>query len=111
VIGYSLFGRRLREDATGPVVSDRVDLLRIVPWFIVGFLVLAASRSFGMLPSEAVAPLLKIASLLTIVSMAALGLGVDVRVIRQVGGKVTAAVTLSLLLLLMISLGIVHLFA
>jgi uncharacterized membrane protein YadS len=55
--------------------------------------------------------LLKVASLLTVVSMAALGLGVDVDVLRRVGGKVTAAVTLSLTLLLFISLGIVHLFA
>ncbi|MDB5513476.1 MAG: putative sulfate exporter family transporter, partial [Tardiphaga sp.] len=54
-------------------------------------------------------PLLKTASFLTVISMAALGLGVDVRVIGKVGGRVTAAVTLSLLLLLLISLGIVHL--
>ena len=32
----------------------------------------------------------------TIMSMAALGLGVDLGVIGRVGGKVTAAVTLSL---------------
>jgi len=34
-----------------------------------------------------------------VLSMAALGLGVDLRVIREVGGKVTAAVTLSLVFL------------
>ena len=54
--------------------------------------------------------MLKVASLLTVVSMAALGLGVDITVLRRVGGRVTAAVTLSLLLLLAIGLGIVHLF-
>ena len=42
--------------------------------------------------------------------MAALGLGVDVRVIGQVGARVTAAVTLSLLLLLLISLAVAHFF-
>jgi uncharacterized membrane protein YadS len=47
---------------------------------------------------------------LTVVSMAALGLGVDVRVLATVGGRVTAAVTLSLMLLLAISIGLVHLF-
>jgi uncharacterized membrane protein YadS len=51
------------------------------------------------------------ASLLTVISMAALGLGVDISVLRRVGGKVTAAVTLSLLLLLLISLGIVRQFS
>jgi uncharacterized membrane protein YadS len=55
----------------------------------------------------AVFPLQKAASILTIMSMAALGLGVDLRVIGRVGGKVTAAVTLSLLFLLALSLGFV----
>jgi hypothetical protein len=41
--------------------------------------------------------------------MAALGLGVDVRVLANVGGRVTAAVTLLLLLLLAISIALVHL--
>jgi uncharacterized membrane protein YadS len=111
VVCFSLFGRALRKDAAGPVTSDRFNPFQLVPWFIIGFLVLAALRSLEILPNSAAAPLLKVASLLTIVSMAALGLGVDVSVLRSVGGKVTAAVTLSLLLLLLISLGIVHLFA
>ena len=42
--------------------------------------------------------------------MAALGLGVDVRILAKVGGRVTAAVTLSLLLLLAISIALVFLF-
>ncbi len=46
-------------------------------------------------------------ALLTVVSMAALGLGVDVRVIGRVGGRVTAAVTLSLALLLALSIGLI----
>ena len=59
---------------------------------------------------DVVGPLTAITSFLTVVSMAALGLGVDVRVLATVGGRVTAAVTLSLLLLLAISIGLVHLF-
>ena len=51
-----------------------------------------------------------ITGFLTVVSMAALGLGVDVRVLATVGGRVTAAVTLSLMLLLAISIGLIHLF-
>ena len=42
--------------------------------------------------------------------MAALGLGVDVKVLANVGGRVTAAVTLSLMLLLGISIALVHWF-
>jgi uncharacterized integral membrane protein (TIGR00698 family) len=111
VVCFSLFGRGLRKEKEGSVALKRFNPFQLVPWFIVGFLVLAALRSFEILPASAAAPILKVASLLTVVSMAALGLGVDIRVLRQVGGRVTSAVTLSLLLLLLISLGIVHLFS
>jgi uncharacterized integral membrane protein (TIGR00698 family) len=111
VVGFSLFGRALRKDAGGPMASTRFNPFQLVPWFILGFLILAGLRSFEILPGSAAAPVLRVASLLTIVSMAALGLGVDIRVLRRVGGKVTAAVTLSLLLLLLISLGIIRLFS
>jgi uncharacterized integral membrane protein (TIGR00698 family) len=111
VICFSLFGRSLRKDRGGPAATNRFKPFQLVPWFIIGFLVLAGLRSFEILPNSAAAPLLKVASLLTVISMAALGLGVDIRILRRVGGKVTAAVTLSLLLLLLVSLGVVRLFS
>ncbi len=64
-----------------------------VPWFIPGFILFAFLRSFDVISTAVVGPLATIATLLTVVSMAALGLGVDVRVISRVGGRVTAAVT------------------
>ena len=62
------------------------------------------------MPATVIGPLASITGFLTVVSMAALGLGVDVRVLATVGGRVTAAVTLSLMLLLAISIGLIHLF-
>ena len=82
---------------------------KLVPWFIIGFLVLATLRSFQVVPDTVVAPITKSAAALTVVSMAALGLGVDVRVLSNVGGRVTAAVTLSLMLLLGMSIALVML--
>jgi uncharacterized membrane protein YadS len=69
--------------------------------------VLAALRSLSLMPDGAVLPLQRAATLLTVMSMAALGLGVDLRVIGRVGGRVTAAVTLSLLFLLALSVCLV----
>ena len=80
---------------------------KTVPWFIVAFFGLATLRSLSLLPDAAVVPLQRAASILTVMSMAALGLGVDLRVIGRVGGRVTAAVTLSLLFLFAVSLCIV----
>jgi uncharacterized integral membrane protein (TIGR00698 family) len=84
-----------------------VGFFRLVPWFILGFLALVVLRSLDIVPATMVGPLTRN---LTVVSMAALGLGVDVRVLANVGGRVTAAVTLSLLILLAISIGLIHLF-
>lgn len=83
-------------------------LLQLVPWFIVGFLALAAVRSLGFVPDATLKPITITASLLTIVSMAALGLGVDIRVIGNLGGRVTSAVTGSLIVLFAISLALIH---
>jgi uncharacterized integral membrane protein (TIGR00698 family) len=108
VVGLSLFAPRFRKGAEAGN-RRRFNLFKLVPWFILGFLLLAILRSLGLVPDLAVWPITKTAGLLTVISMAALGLGVDVRVIGRVGGRVTAAVTLSLLLLLAISIGIIHL--
>lgn len=83
----------------------------LVPWFILGFLALAVLRSIGAIPDAALQVVLPVTKFLTVVSMAALGLGVDLRVLGRVGGRVTLAVSLSLLVLLAISLGLICLLA
>jgi uncharacterized membrane protein YadS len=75
-----------------------------VPWFIIGFLALVACRSLGLVPVALLKPLGSLATLLTVIPMAALGLGVDVRVIAKAGGRVIAAVVLPLASLGTISL-------
>ncbi|MBS0531690.1 MAG: putative sulfate exporter family transporter [Proteobacteria bacterium] len=106
-IGLSLIAPRLRGASSK---AEPVGFFRLVPWFILGFLALAALRSMEVVPVSVIAPLTKVTGFLTVVSMAALGLGVDVRVLAGVGSRVTAAVTISLIFLLGISLGLVHLF-
>ena len=59
----------------------RPPLHKLVPWFIIGFLALAAARSFGIIPEAALHPVATVTTWLTILSMAALGLGVDVRAV------------------------------
>ncbi len=110
VLGLSVFGRSLRKESGAGAQARPINPFTVVPWFIVGFLLLAGLRSFAIAPDQAIGPLTRIASFLTVVSMAALGLGVDLRVLGHVGARVTAAVTLSLLVLLATSLGLVQLF-
>ncbi|MGC5779485.1 YeiH family protein [Methylobacterium sp. NFXW15] len=105
VLALSLIAPRLpAEGASGKAGPRKLGFSKLVPWFILGFLALAALRSLGLVPDAWVAPLSRVAGFLTIVSMAALGLGVDVRVLAQVGGRVTLAVTASLLVLLAVAI-------
>ena len=106
VAGIAVFARGLRSDRQ--TTPRKTGFFTFVPWFILMFFVLAALRSLSLIPNDVVGPLQKTAGILTVLSMAALGLGVDLRVIGAVGGKIIAAVTLSLLFLLALSLGVVH---
>nr|WP_028351101.1 putative sulfate exporter family transporter [Bradyrhizobium murdochi] len=110
VVALSLVAARRRKLHADQTKVAAISPFKLVPWFIIGFLVLAALRSLQLVPDLVIAPVTKTAAILTVLSMAALGLGVDVRVLSTVGGRVTAAVTLSLLLLLGLSIGLVHLF-
>lgn len=107
VLALSIAVRRMSGEAAS-AKRGRFDVLKLVPWFITGFIGLAVCRSIGLIPDAMIAPLTKIAVILTIISMAALGLGVDLRAISRVGPKVTAAVTLSLIGLLIVSLGLIR---
>jgi len=109
VLGLSLVSGKLREAPTERrAAGDRPKAAgpkfhQLVPWFIIGFLLVAAVRSVGLIPRPLLAPLASTAAVLTTVSMAALGLGVDLRIVAKAGARVTLAVTISLFVLGLIS--------
>jgi uncharacterized integral membrane protein (TIGR00698 family) len=110
VLGFSLFADRLRS-ASAHARSDRRGprLSELVPWFIIGFLIVLIVRSLGLIPQSLLPPITRVAALLTTVAMAALGLGVDVRVVARTGVRVTLAVTASLIVLGVMSYGLIRL--
>ncbi len=113
VVAFSLLAHRLppNEGDTGVDPARKpggLKFTKLVPGFILGFLALATLRSLGLIPDAAVFPLTRLAGLLTVLSMSALGLGVDVRVLARVGGRVTLAVTGSLVILVGISLFLIR---
>src|ERR1700743_2920442 len=98
VLGLSFLATDLRSDHARPN-RQRPDWHELVPWFITGFLILLLIRSLGLIPQAILPPVTFVAATLTTVSMAALGLGVDVRVVARSGVRVTLAVTASLIIL------------
>lgn len=108
----------------GPVVTvlsivmarenQRTDLARpglspahLLPPFILGFLALAGLNSAGLLPSGLTARAHEVSLGLTILAMAALGLGVDLRDLRAAGPRVVFVVTASLAVLTLMAVAMV----
>ncbi|GLC26936.1 YeiH family protein [Roseisolibacter agri] len=104
VVFFALRHRASRAGAAAP----RLGVARVVPWFIAGFLALAVLRSTGVIPAAVADPARTVSGWLTIVAMAALGLGVDLKAIARVGRPVVATVTGSLLVLVVLSLALIR---
>lgn len=96
--------------AAGRASGGRLPPLgRLVPWFVIGFVVMAIARSLGLIPEVLLEPIAAASAALMILAMAALGLGVDVRSLAAAGPRVSAVVIASLLLLAAMALGLVAL--
>lgn len=109
VLFFALWVRRARmrrESLTSGMARDArlPSLGLLVPWFIVGFVVVAALRGVGVLPSGWVSPARVTSTNLTILAMAALGLSADPRAVARAGSRVVAAVTLSLVVLVVLGI-------
>jgi uncharacterized membrane protein YadS len=105
VVFFSLRSRGQSRNSAG------VSRTAIVPWFVIGFVVLATLRSVGAIPDTSVSVARVVAGWLTIAAMAALGLSVDVRAVRRVGARVVIAVAGSLVTLMILAVGLIRLLA
>jgi uncharacterized integral membrane protein (TIGR00698 family) len=106
VLFLSLVSRRIaRREGNAPKVA----IGKLVPWFIVGFILLAVLRSTGIIPAVIAAPVRDLSRWLTIVAMAALGLGVDLRSVARAGTRVSLTVVTSLVALLVMSIAMIAL--
>ncbi|WP_273759869.1 YeiH family protein [Bartonella sp. ML70XJBT.G] len=89
--------------------QTRLRLHTLVPWFIIGFIIMMLIRSSDLIPESALIPIQFIAQLFTVISMAALGLGVDIRSLKKAGWRVILASTCSILILGICSLIMIQL--
>ncbi|HTE46490.1 MAG TPA: putative sulfate exporter family transporter [Gemmatimonadaceae bacterium] len=98
----------IRAHAAHAETGARLSVRKVVPWFVVGFVLLGALRSFGLIPDPVSSGSKIIAGWLTIAAMAALGLGVDLRSVRRVGARVVVAVAGSLAALIVLSIVLIR---
>ncbi|MBD8892948.1 YeiH family protein [Roseibium litorale] len=89
--------------------GTRIAWRAVVPWFIIGFGLMVALRSAEVIPLSMVEPINRVSGFLTVLSMAGLGLAVDIRKLANACSKVMAAALLSVLALTAMSLVFVKL--
>lgn len=109
LLGPVVLGAALTHHRAPSEEAPRLRLGQLVPWFIVGFVALAALRTAGVLPEPLVSGARTLSHLLTLVAMAALGLSVEIRAMKAVGPRVALASALSLIGLIALSLALIHL--
>ncbi|WP_039760924.1 YeiH family protein [Bartonella queenslandensis] len=89
--------------------ETRFHLHTLIPWFIIGFILMMLVRSSGLITETALTPIKFIAQLFTVISMAALGLSVDIRSFKKAGWRVILTSFFSIIILGICSLIMIQL--
>lgn len=74
-----------------------------LPWFVFGFLLVGAMNSLGLFPKSLANIILQVSVFLLVMSMAAMGLMVDISVIRKTGLKALGVALLGFALFVLLS--------
>lgn len=100
-------GLRAREVAeTGPAPRARLNVFRLVPWFLVGFLLIAAINTLGLIPVAAHTGLSTLSVFLITVALSAIGLSTDLGRFRSAGTKPLLLGALLWIIVTLTSLGL-----
>lgn len=102
VVGFFAWMYREKDEGQG----SKIQISKFLPWFVVGFFLFAAIRTAGLIPAGLIDPATDFSRILTAVAMAGLGLGVDVRTVRQFGGTVVNVVLILTVLLVISALAV-----
>ena len=85
VIVFSLIHAHLKKKAAGGETRKKVNILRLLPWFILAFLGMAAVNSLGLIPAALSAGMKNVSKFLMVAALAAIGLNTDFRKMKKAG--------------------------
>jgi len=67
--------------------KSKVRINRLVPWYLIGFLVVATVNSIGLIPQSAHHNLVQISIFLIAIALSAIGLSTDISALRRTGHR------------------------
>ena len=88
VLVFAYIGTRIKQkEMTAAGGGQKVNLVKVIPWFIGGFLLLAGLNSFGLIPTAASGVMKSASKFLMVTALAAIGLGTSITDFRKAGLK------------------------
>lgn len=86
VLVFAYIGTRVKQKELQSVGDGKkVNVLKIIPWFIAGFLALAIVNSVGLIPSEVSGVMKSASKFLMVTALAAIGLGTSIADFKKAG--------------------------
>lgn len=104
-----LRGRHRARFDSGDVGPQRMtsrQALRLVPWFLIGFVLAAAVNSVGLVPSSSNGLITIVATFMISTAMAAIGMSADVGALRRTGARPLVLGAILWITVMTVSLGI-----
>jgi uncharacterized integral membrane protein (TIGR00698 family) len=95
------------QPAAGETPKGRPSIRKLVPWFVLVFLVLAGARSLGLIPAGVGDTAKTVGSALLTIGMVGVGFAVDPQAIRAVGLRVGLATVLSLVVMIVLAVTLI----
>ncbi len=85
VIGMRAKRKELAAKNESQEIESKVNMMSVVPWFILGFLALAGVNSMGVIPVEISATLKELSKFFMVMALAAIGLKTDLKNMQSAG--------------------------
>lgn len=86
VLVFAYIGTRIKQkEMQTESGGQKVNLLKIIPWFIGGFLALAVLNSIGCIPVEVSGIIKNVSKVLMVTALAAIGLGTSITDFKKAG--------------------------
>jgi len=85
VLVFAYIGTRMKQKQMQEVSGKKVNLVKIIPWFICGFLALAIVNSLGWIPAEVSGVMKQASKFLMVSALAAIGLNTSLLDFKKAG--------------------------
>lgn len=87
VLVFAFVGTRIKQKEMNAASGGggRVNIVKIIPWFILGFLLLAGINSFGVIPAAVGGAIKSTSKFLMVTALAAIGLGTSLTDFKRAG--------------------------